>query len=577
MSAIVVRLDPLHSPHSPESLGMHGMQALVTPLSATSIGHARESLLLLLGAVACVLLIACSNVAGLLMARATSRVHEIAVRSALGALRTRLIRQMFTESLLLACAGGTLGVLAALGAIRLLLRLDTGNIPRIEETSVDGRVLLFSVGVSILTALLFGLLPAFSVSRSGLTEMLNSAGSKVVKGGAGRARRALIAMEVALSMILLAGSGLMIRSLVKLNAVGPGYQPHATLTMNLALDPRYDVPEKRRAVFRDLVQKTGALPGVQAVGAIDFVPLGNGESLSRFRAEGQPYDSNRFFESRSISPGYFASLGIPVLAGRDFTEDDGVGGGAPVVIISQSFAEAYFSRQGALGQHLQAVNSDGRDRPEPAVTIVGVVPDVRQETLDKPPLMQIYDPLWQGGVTSASIVVRTAISPASLVGQIRSVLRAIDPALALADVHTMDDLVSSAKAGRRFQTLLLSLFAGIALFLSLLGLYALLAYSVKQRTAEIGVRMALGAQRRHVLRMVLRQGLLVASIGIIVGLATSLALTRLLRGLLFGVAPNDPETLLVVTLGLLVAALAASWIPAWRATRIDPMAALRNE
>ena len=250
---------------------------------------------------------------------------------------------------------------------------------------------------------------------------------------------------------------------------------------------------------------------------------------------------------------------------------------APVAIISQAFAEAYFSRQGALGQHLQAVNSDGRDRPEPVVTIVGIVPDVRQETLDKPPLMQIYFPLWQGGVTSASIVVRTAISPASLAGQIRSLLRAIDPALALADVHTMDDLVSSAKAGRRFQTLLLSLFAGIALFLSLLGLYALLAYSVKQRTAEIGVRMALGAQRSHVLRMVLRQGLLVASVGIIVGLAASLALTRLLRGLLFDVAPNDPETLLVVTVLLIIVALAASWIPAWRATRIDPMVALRYE
>jgi predicted permease len=577
MSAIVARLDPLHSPDSPDSLGMHGMQALVTPLSATSIGHARQSLLLLLGAVACVLLIACSNVAGLLMARAAARVREISVRSVLGAPRTRLIRQMFTESLLLACGGGTLGVLAAFGAIRVLLRLGAGNIPRIEETAVDGRVLLFSVGVSILTALLFGLLPAFSVSRSGLTEMLNSAGSKVVKGGAGRARRALIAMEVALSMILLAGSGLMIRSLIRLNAVGPGYQPHATLTMNLALDPRYDQPEKRRAVFRDLVQKTGALPGVQAVGAIDFVPLGNGESFSRFRAEGQAYDSNHFFESRSISPGYFASVGIPVLAGRDFTEDDGAGGGAPVVIISQSFAEAYFSRQGALGQHLQAVNSDGRDRPEPVVTIVGIVPDVRQETLDKPPLMQIYFPLWQGGVTSASIVVRTAIPPASMAGQIRSVLRAIDPALALADVHTMDDLVSSAKAGRRFQTLLLSLFAGIALFLSLLGLYALLAYSVKQRTAEIGVRMALGAQRSHVLRMVLRQGLLVASVGIIVGLAASLALTRLPRGLLFDVTPNDPETLLVVTLLLIIVALAASWIPAWRATRIDPIVALRYE
>ena len=575
MSVIVAQLNPLHSPEkSPDS---HGMQALVTPLSTTSIGHARESLLLLLGAVACVLLIACSNVAGLLMARAASRVHEITMRSALGAPRTRLIRQLFTESLLLACVGGTLGVLGAFGAIRVLLRLNPGNIPRIEETSVDGRVLLFSAGVSILTALLFGLLPAFSVSRSGLADTLNHAGSRVVNGGTGGAQRALISMQMAVSMVLLTGSGLMIRSLVRLNAVEPGYQPHATLTMNLALDPRYDKPEKRRAVFRDLVQKTGALPGVQAVGAIDFVPLGNGESFSRFRAEGQPYDKNHFFESRSISPGYFASVSIPVLAGRNFTEDDGAAGTAPVAIISHAFAEAYFSRQGALGQRIQGVNDDGRDLPEPAVTIVGIVPDVRQETLDKPPLMQVYFPLWRGDPDSASIVVRAAIPPATISDQIRSVVRAIDPALALADVRTMDDLVSSAKAGRRFQALLLSVFAGIALFLSLLGLYALLAYWVKQRTAEIGIRMALGAQRPSILKMVILNGMKVALVGIAVGIAGAMALTRFLSSLLFGVTSTDPVTFALVIVMLLGVALLACYIPARRATKVDPMVALRYE
>jgi predicted permease len=571
MSAIIARLDPLHAPDS------RGMRALVTPLSATSIGHARASLLLLLGSVACVLLIACSNVAGLLMARAVNRIHEISMRAALGASRARLIRQLFTESLLLACGGGILGVLAAFGAVQVLLRLNPGNIPRIEETSVDGRVLLFSAGVSILTALLFGLLPAISASRSGLAEMLKHAGSRGVKGGAGHARQALIAAEVALSVVLLAGAGLMIRSLVRLNAVETGYQPHSMLTMNLALDPRYDKPEKRRAVFHEFVQKTGALAGAQAVGAINFAPLGNGESLTWLRVEGQAFDKNLLFESRSISQGYLSAMRIPLLAGRNFTEDDGAVGSAPVAIVSQGFAKTYFSPQGALGRHFHWMNGDGREQAGQAVTIVGIVPDVRQETLDKAPLMQIYSPFWQGDYDSASIVVRSAIASVSMADQIRSVLRAIDPALALANVRTMDDLVSTSKAGRRFQTSLLSVLAGIALFLSLLGLYALLAYSVKQRTAEIGVRMALGAQRTAVLRMILQQGLLLASAGIIIGLAASLALTRLLRGLLFEVAPNDSATLFSVTLLLLAVALTASAIPARRAMRVDPIVALRYE
>jgi predicted permease len=571
LSAIVARLDPLHAPDS------RGMQALLTPLFATSIGHARESLLLLLGSVACVLLIACSNVAGLLMARASDRVHEISLRAALGAPRARLIRQLFTESLLLACGGGILGVLVAYGAVRVLLELSPGNIPRIEEASVDGRVLLFSAGISILTALLFGLLPAVSASRSDLAAMLKHAGSRGVKGGAGHARRALIAAEVALSVVLLAGAGLMIRSLVRLNAVETGYQPHSTLTMNLALDPRYDKPEKRRAVFHEFIQKIGALPGAQAVGAIDFVPLGNGESLTWLRVEGQAFDKNLLFESRSISPGYLSALRMPLLAGRNFMEDDGAVGSAPVAIVSQAFAKTYFSPQGALGRHFYRTNPDGREEPGQAVTIVGIVPDVRQETLDKPPLMQIYSPFWQGDFDSASIIVRTTIPPASMADQIRSMLRAIDPALALASVRTMEDLVSSSKAGRRFQTSLLSVLAGIALFLSLLGLYALLAYSAKQRTAEIGVRMALGAQCTAVLRMILWQGLLLASAGIIIGLAASLALTRLLRGLLFEVAPNDSVTLFGVTLLLLAAALTASAIPARRAMRVDPIVALRYE
>jgi predicted permease len=571
MSAIVARLDPLHAPDS------RGMQALVTPLSATSIGHARASLLLLLGSVACVLLIACSNVAGLLMARGANRVHEISVRAALGASRARLIRQLFTESLVLACGGGILGVLTAFAAVRVLLQLNPGNIPRLEEASVDGRVLLFSAGISILTALLFGFLPAVSSSRSGLATMLKRAGSRGMKGGAGHARRALIAAEVALSVVLLAGAGLMIRSLVRLNAVETGYRPHSTLTMNLALDPRYDKPEKRRAVFHEFIQRTSALPGAKAVGAIDFVPLGSGESLSWLRVEGHAFDKKLLFESRSISPGYLSAMRIPLLAGRNFTEDDGAVGSAPVAIISQGFAKTYFSPQGALGRHLYRMNPDGSEEHGQAVTIVGILPDVRQETLDKPPLMQIYSPFWRGDFDSASIVVRSAITPVSMTDQIRSVLRAIDPALALANVRTMDDLVSISKAGRRFQTSLLSVLAGIALFLSLLGLYALLAYSVKQRTAEIGVRMALGAQRTAVLRLILREGLLLASAGVIVGLAASLALTRLLRGLLFEVAPNDSMTLFGVTLLLLTVALTASVIPARRAMRVDPVVALRYE
>ncbi len=571
MSAIVARLDPLHASDS------RGLQALVTTLSATSIGHARESLLLLMGAVACVLLISCSNVAGLLMARAANRLHEISMRAALGASGARLIRQLFTESLLLACGGGILGVLVAYGAVRVLLRLNPGNIPRIEETSVDGRILLFSAGVSILTALLFGLVPAVSASHNGLAATLKRAGNRGVKGGAGHARGALIAAEMALSVVLLAGAGLMIRSLVKLNAVETGYQPHSTLTMDLALDPRYDKPEKRRAVFHELLQRTSALPGAQAVAAIDLAPLGNGESLSWIRVEGHPFDKNILFESRAISPGYLSALRIPLLAGRNFTEDDGAVGSAPVAIVSQGFAKTYFSPQGALGRHFYRTNGDEREQPGQAVTIVGIVPGVRQESLDKPPLMQIYTPFWQGDYDSGSVVVRSAITPISMANQMRSVLRAIDPALALANVRTMDDLVSSSKAGRRFQTSLLSVLAGIALFLSLLGLYALLAYSVKQRTAEIGVRMALGAQRTAVLRMILRQGLVLASAGILIGLAASLALMRLLRGLLFEVAPNDSATLFGVVLLLLAIALAASVIPARRATRVDPMVALRHE
>jgi putative ABC transport system permease protein len=496
---------------------------------------------------------------------------EIGVRAALGASRLRLIRQLLAESFCLAGAGGILGAAVASLAIRVLIRLHPINIPRLEETSMDGREVLFTMGVSLATAMLSGLLPAFSASRCTLSEVLKSSGNRSVKGG--QLRHGLMIAEVALTVVLLTGSALLIRSFLRLQSVDKGFVPSSTVTTSIQLDARYNRPESRNAFFRDLVDKTSALPGVEAAAAINYLPLSGGESISLLVVEGHPFDEKTFFEERMITPRYFAAMGIPLLGGRVFIDDDA--SGRPLVaIVSRSFSRRYFPGQDAVGKSFHYPNSYPNAT---ARTIVGVVGDVRQASLADTPAMQIYTPLWQTGANAVSVVARTSLPPDRLASSLRTLVRDLDPAVAVADVRTMSQLVSEATAERRFQTMLLTAFGVVALFLSLVGLYALMAYSVQQRTAEIGIRMTLGAQPSSVMRLVLKQGSTLALAGIALGVGGAWGLTRFMTSLLFEVTPTDAPTFLGVALLFCAVALAACYVPARRATRVDPMVALRYE
>jgi predicted permease len=564
MKAITARLDPLHPPP------FRGAQSLVRPFDASITGASRRALLIFMAAVLLMLLIACSNVASLVLARATGRTLEIGVRTALGASRLRLVRQLFAESLSLATAGGLLGMATAFTAIRLLIAFRPANIPRLDETSVDWRVLLFAVCASFATALLFGLFPALSASQCNLSEVLKSSGNRTVKGTAGRLQRGLTIAEVALTFVLLAGSGLLIRSLLKLQSVDKGFASLSTVTMDIQLDARYSQPERQNAFWRGLIDRAGALPGVDAAAGINHIPLGGGESLTQMNLEGHPLDEKTLFEIRAITPRYFAAMGIPLLGGRAFHDGD-VTGRPGVAIVSRSLARRYFAGQSAVGKRC-------RYGPQsPWLTIVGVVGDVRQWNLESTPPMQVYMPQWQSGGNSASVVLRTGRAPDRVTADMRSLVRGLDPAVALADVRTMSQLVSGATAERRFQTLLLTAFGGVALFFSLVGLYALMAYSVQQRIPEIGIRMALGAQRSSVMRLVLQQGAALALTGIALGCVCAWALTRSLASLLFEVKPTDGLTFVGAAILFCVVALAACYLPARRATRVDPMIALRYE
>lgn len=570
LNAITARVDGLHPPM------LRGSEAVVRPFDVTITGASRRALLIFMGAVLLVLLIACSNVASLVLARATGRTLEINVRAALGASRWRLIRQMLTESLCLAVAGGVLGVFVAFAGIRVLTRISQGNIPRLDETSIDARVLLFTLCASFLTALLFGLFPALLASRCNLNEALKSAGTRSVKGGAGRLHRGLMVAEMALTIVLLAGSGLLIRSFVKLQSVDKGFAPASTVTMSVQLDARYDRPERRNQFFRIVIERTNALPGVDAVGAINYLPLGGGESISLLAVEGHPLDKKIFFEERSVSPHYFTAMGITLFEGRAFSEDD-VAGGPRVAVVSRSFARTYFPNQDAIGKHFGSWDEATGQVSGTLWTIVGVVADVRQMKLESTPPMQVYTPLWQGGADSVSVVARTSLAANQLAVDMRAIVRGLDPAVAVADVRTMTELVSASTAERRFQTLLLTVFGGIALFLSLVGLYGLMAYTVQQRTAEIGIRVALGAQRSSVMRLVLMQGSRLALAGIALGFVCAWGLTRLMTSLLFEIKPTDGVTFFAVAGLFCAVALAACYLPARCATRVDPIVCLRYE
>jgi putative ABC transport system permease protein len=558
----MVRLDKLHDPQ------MRGWGAFVQNFVDSTVGHVRSLLWLLLGAVSIVLLIACGNAANLLLSRSVSRMRELGVRVALGAGRSRIIRQLLTEAILIGVAAGAIGVGLAFLFLRILPHLDPGNIPRLNEASLDIRVLLFTVGVSLLTSVLTGILPALAVSRINLTDFLATTASRSVAGAHTRVQSTLIVVESALVVVLLAGAGLLIRSYINVESVDTGFS-QSTVTFDLGLDTRYSQPQQRISFFRNLFARLQALPGVQVVGGINYLPLSNSESLGMFQVDGYPNDKDQMAEGRSITPQYFSAMNIPLVAGRYFSDED-YSGDAHTIIINQSFAKTYFANRNPIGGRVQ-----GEDNHAPWRTVVGVIGDVRHSSLEEPAAPQIYDPdaAFQGGY----IVVRSTLPPKALAAEIRSTLHAIDPNLAAGDIQTMGELESVASAQRRFQTSLLTVFAAIALFLALVGLYGLMAYSVSRRTREVGIRMALGAQRTDVMLLVLGKAALLLALGLVSGLVASWFATRAMQAFLFGVGRHDPMTILSVCALLAVSGLIAAIVPARRAASIDPMQALRTE
>jgi putative ABC transport system permease protein len=545
------------------------------------VGNTRPILLLLLGAVGFVLLIACANVANLLLARAAGRRKEMAVRSALGAGRRRVVRQLLTESVLLALVGGGLGLLLALWGINLLVALQPANIPRLAELRVDRGVLMFASALSLLTGVAFGLAPALRATKLDLNDALKEGGKGAdAGGGRQRLRSILIVSEIALSLVLLIGAGLMIKSFWRLNQVEPGFNAENTLTMVVSLPTtRYAEPGRQVAFFRQAVERVGNLPGVDAAGVTTNIPLFGGNSTG-FNVEGDPpYAPGQrpLVEYRSVSPGYFRAMGIPLLRGRTFNEQDG--GDAPgVVIINETLARRHFPGEDPLGKRL------GFSGPTDWREIVGVVRDTRNYGLDEEVKPEAYMPYTQsapgylaGSISGMILVARTASDPQGMSAAIKREVQGLDGNLPVYNIKTMEQHLAESTAQRRFNMLLLSAFAGVAVLLAVFGLYGVMSYMVSQRTREIGLRMALGAQARDILGMAVRQGVVLILIGIGVGLAGALALTRVMSGLLYGVDATDPATFAAIVLLLAFASLIACYIPARRATRVDPLIALKYE
>jgi putative ABC transport system permease protein len=566
MTAIMRQLDPLHNAR------LRGWGAAIKSLRDSIVGPVQPLLWLLLGSACCVLLVACGNAANLLLARAAARSQEFGIRTALGAGRLRMIRQLLTEALLLSAMGGAVGVGLAWLFLRLLLRLDPGDIPRLQQASLDPWVLLFTVALVLITCVLFGTLPAIHAARPGPLETLRSARGSGTAVASGRGRNLLIVGQVSLVMVLLAGAGLLVRSYLKVVSQPTGFAS-STATFNVVLDARYENQAKRLATFRRLLERIAVIPGIRASGAINILPLSHAGSLSTLWVDGYAHNNpHDLVESDLVTPLYFSAMDMPLLAGRSFTDSDESGRPA-VVIVNRSFEKNYFPGKSAVGKRLRT----GFEANAPWETIVGVVADVRGSSLEQTPAPQIYSSFWQGDYTSANFVIRSSLSPTLLAASIRDAMRAVVPTVAAADIQTMRQVVDSSTSRRRFQTTLLTLFALTALLLALVGLYGLLAYTVRQRTPEIGVRIALGAPRGRIIAMVLAQGMRLVLAGLALGIAVALAATRLLVSALYGVHPLDPWTYAATPLLVLAATAIACTAPAWRAAHIDPMEALRAE
>jgi predicted permease len=556
----------------------------VSPLLEEVVSEIRPSLLLLLGAVAFVLLIACANVANLLLARAAVRQKEIAVRTALGASRWRIVRQLLTESLLLSLAGAIIGLTLASWGLKIMMATADIFWPRVMDLSLDVRVLAFTTAITLLTGLSFGLVPALQISKPNLNEMLKDAGRGSTEGGRRRlVRNALVVVEVAISLVLLVGAGLLMRSFISLQKVDPGFDPKNALTVSISL-PKRKYPERDRqaAFYSRLIERVSALPGVKAVGAASHAPFSDahwdGNFGSGFRIEGRAGAQEGDWGGASyysVSPNYFRAMGIPLLRGRLFTEID-TKGALRVAIINSTMAKRYFPNEDPIGKRIQLAGMLNSD-PEVYREIVGIVGDVKSDGLGRETPPQTYEPYTQETLPFMTLVARTAGDPTGLNEAIRREVLQLDKEQPIFNSETLDSLIAKSTGDQRFSMMLFGIFAAAAIALATVGLYGVMSYAVAQRTHEVGIRMALGAQRSDVLGLILRQGLRLTLSGVAVGLIAAWAATRLLINLLYGVSATDLPTFAGVSLLLIGVALLACYIPARRATKVDPMAALRSE
>ena len=571
MNTITRRLATLH----PE-LGELGTR--LVPLKEQIVGDVRQMLLLLLGAVGFVLLIACTNVANLQMARASRRLREFAIRAALGASRRRIVRQLLTESLLLALIGGALGLVLGWWSTGLMNQLGLGGTVRTTRNSLDLPVIAYSLFLSVLTGILFGLAPALRSSAGNLSNWLKDGFKSSGLGFVGqRLRRVLTVSEIALSVVLLVGAGLLLRSFMRLLAVDLGFDTEHILTMRLVL-PKYSHPDatQQAAFYTQVTERLGSLPGVEAVGAIDDLPLTPDRDTTTFSAENSEWVPAGLLpraQIRSVTPDYFKAIGVQLLEGRTFLQSDTAT--VPLVImVNQSFARRFFPDRHPVGQR---ITFDSPPASLHWLTIVGVVQDTHDLGLHLQPEPEIYQPYQQNTLPYMSFVVRSAGNPQGLAVAVRDTVRSLNKNLPVGVPQSMESVVESSVAPRRFNMTVLSVFAILAVVLAAIGIYGVMSFAVTQRTQEIGVRMALGAQRRDVLKLVLKDGMRLTLVGVAIGLGAAFLLTRLMRNLLFGVAPSDVVTFASVTVGLFVVALIACYVPARRATNVDALVALRYE
>jgi len=584
MDTITARLRREHADFYP---GNGGLTFAIVPLQEQVVGDVRRSLLILIAAVGLVLLVACANVANLQLSRALARHKEIAVRAALGASRSRIVRQLLTESVLLAVAGGALGLVLAYWSLEGIRALGARSVPRLAEISIRGEVLLFTLAISAVSGVLFGLAPALRVCRLDLHDNLKdtgrgSSGASAVWSTSGRGqnlRQLLVIAELALSVMLLVGAGLLIRSFARLQQVPAGFNAANLLTLELTMTgPRYNEPEAVLETYRQIWERLERLPEATAAGGVSALPLSQMFSWGPITLEGRPLQPGEAFinvDLRIVAGHYFRAMEIPLLKGRLFTDRD-TRSQPRVVVIDDFMAQQLWPNEEPLGKRIRSGGIDA-SADSPWLTVVGVVGRVKQYTLDGDSRIAMYLPHTQSIGRGSNVVLRSRGDPAALAATVRREIRALDPDLPIYNIRTMTERVDESLARRRFSMLLLTLFAALALGLATIGIYGVIAYLVTQGTRELGIRMALGATPRGILLLILRHGLTVALVGVGAGLAGAFALTRFMRNLLFGVNASDPATFTTVALLLTAVALAASYLPARRAASIDPMVSLRSE